>query len=284
MPLALGLRRPELRPLIILLSAAVVVGADLDRQTPVTTAVVAAALVVLELARHWPLLLVLITPLLLAQAVLVPQATLAVQTATIRYFQQLPRQAAARVARKELRPVPVLLVALAVALGLAAQVAQEIRLALARPKAVMAEAHLELNRPEAVAVVAHLLLALTLHQALAVRVAQEQRQQYPAQVLLTLAAVVAVATLTAVLLFPERLAARVAVALAAVTLLVRAAQPTQVAAGAGQVLYLARLQAAQAAPASSSFPTLWRPALRSSLSPQQRGLHRPAQRRWITLS
>jgi hypothetical protein len=42
--------------------------------------------------------------------------------------------------------------------------------------------------------------------------------------------------------------------------------------------------AARAAPALSSFPTLWRPALRSSLSPQQRGLHRPAQRRWITLS
>jgi len=44
------------------------------------------------------------------------------------------------------------------------------------------------------------------------------------------------------------------------------------------------LRRAQAAPALSSFPTLWRPALRSPLSPQQRGLHRLAQRRWITLS
>jgi hypothetical protein len=43
-------------------------------------------------------------------------------------------------------------------------------------------------------------------------------------------------------------------------------------------------QAAQAALASSSFPTLCRPALRSSLSPQQRGLPPRARPRWITLA
>lgn len=45
-----------------------------------------------------------------------------------------------------------------------------------------------------------------------------------------------------------------------------------------------RLQAEQAVPALSSCRTQWPLALRLSLSPQQRGLHRLAQRRWITLS
>jgi hypothetical protein len=116
-------------------------------------------------------------------------------------------------------------------------------------------------------------------------VAQEQRQQYPAQVLLTLAAAVVVATLTAVLQSPAQQAARVAAALAAAILLVRAAQPTQVVAVAAHLrLTEQHKQAARAALALSSFPTLWRPALRSSLSPQQRGLRLLVRRRWITLS
>lgn len=65
--------------------------------------------------------------------------------------------------------------------------------------------------------------------------------------------------------------------------LMEALEPlTEVAAVVAEVIRLAT--AAPAAPASSSFPTLWRPELQSSLSPQQRGLHRLAQRRWITLS
>ena len=65
----------------------------------------------------------------------------------------------------------------------------------------------------------------------------------------------------------------------------RQAQPTQ-AAEAERVAHPQMLLQllAQVDRASSSFPTLWRPALRSSLSPQQRGLRRLVRRRWITLS
>lgn len=85
---------------------------------------------------------------------------------------------------------------------------------------------------------------------------------------------------------PEQRQAQVAREAAALDQLlepVLMAQPIQAVVEAAAVALLL-IKAAPAAPASSSFPTLWRPELQSSLSPQQRGLHRPAQARWITLS
>jgi len=63
------------------------------------------------------------------------------------------------------------------------------------------------------------------------------------------------------------------------------AQPT-LEAVVVEALLLAQMEllVQQAAPASSSFPTLWRPALRSSSKARQRGLRLLVRRRWITLS
>ena len=79
-------------------------------------------------------------------------------------------------------------------------------------------------------------------------------------------------------------AAQVVVALVAPASMVMAPQArlTQVVVAAAQLVMLSETwQAAPAAPASSSFPMPCPSETRSSLSPQQRGLHRLAQRRWI---
>jgi hypothetical protein len=70
--------------------------------------------------------------------------------------------------------------------------------------------------------------------------------------------------------------------LAAVVILARQALQTVVVAAAVQ---MCQVQDKQAAPASSSFPTLWRPALRLSLNPRPHGLPPRARPRWtISLS
>jgi hypothetical protein len=109
---------------------------------------------------------------------------------------------------------------------------------------------------------------------------QEQRQLCPAAALLMQAAVARMAKLR------EALAAQVVAVLAEITILQTAAQAPQIrAAAAAERLILAlHTQAALAAPASSFCRTQWPLARPLFSNPQQHGLHRPAQRRWITLS